>query len=180
MLHKMGENYYIFWTFAVAGLFFIISLLKFLQNQSSKSSKNASKLPPGGRSWPLIGDSIKWYSAVSSSHPPRFVEEQVKRYANEKKQRERWETDWLILIYIWKYFSWVQYLLFYEPYHLSQRLKFDKFPLSTSNLKLVRVPQKSCLLHFLCQVSSNICWLMSILETPNYPNLVRILIFFPS
>ncbi|XXG86764.1 hypothetical protein AAC387_Pa11g1592 [Persea americana] len=76
----MGEHYYIFWTFAVAGLFFIMSLLKFLQNQSSKRSKNASKLPPGGRSWPLIGDSIKWYSAVSGSHPPRFVEEQVKRY----------------------------------------------------------------------------------------------------
>ena len=103
----MGEHYYIFWTFAVAGLFFIMSLLKFLQNQSSKRSKNASKLPPGGRSWPLIGDSIKWYSAVSSSHPPRFVEEQVKRYANEKKLsnekklRERWKTDWLILVYLY-------------------------------------------------------------------------------
>ncbi|KAL5993364.1 hypothetical protein ACLOJK_014288 [Asimina triloba] len=39
----------------------------------------ASRLPPGGRSWPLIGDGLKWYSAVASSHPPSFVEEQVKR-----------------------------------------------------------------------------------------------------
>ncbi|KAG1355172.1 putative Abietadienol/abietadienal oxidase [Cocos nucifera] len=38
------------------------------------------KLPPGGRGWPLIGDSIKWYKAVASSHPPRYVEDQVKRY----------------------------------------------------------------------------------------------------
>lgn len=88
----MGENYYISWTIAVAGLFFIVSLMKIFQNRrgkSSRSSKNGLKFPPGGRSWPLIGDSIKWYSAVAGSHPPHFVEEQVKRYANEKKRREK-------------------------------------------------------------------------------------------
>ncbi|PIA35353.1 hypothetical protein AQUCO_03500027v1, partial [Aquilegia coerulea] len=36
--------------------------------------------PPGRRGWPVVGDSINWYNAVAGSHPPRFVEEQVKRY----------------------------------------------------------------------------------------------------
>ncbi|KAG9442012.1 hypothetical protein H6P81_017866 [Aristolochia fimbriata] len=46
-------------------------------------SKEYSKqlvLPPGDKGWPLIGHSIGWYLAVASSHPPRFVEEQVRRY----------------------------------------------------------------------------------------------------
>lgn len=42
--------------------------------------KGAYKLPPGRRGWPVIGDSFNWYNAVASSHPPQFVEEQVKRY----------------------------------------------------------------------------------------------------
>ncbi|XP_008800446.2 abietadienol/abietadienal oxidase [Phoenix dactylifera] len=49
-------------------------------NQRKKIGRNSMKLPPGGRGWPLIGDSIKWYRAVASSHPPRYVEDQVKRY----------------------------------------------------------------------------------------------------
>ncbi|KAJ4964938.1 hypothetical protein NE237_016787 [Protea cynaroides] len=43
-------------------------------------STGISKLPPGRRGWPLIGDSFGWYNAVASSHPPRFVEDQVKRF----------------------------------------------------------------------------------------------------
>ncbi|OMO52703.1 Cytochrome P450, partial [Corchorus capsularis] len=42
--------------------------------------RRGKKLPPGRRGWAVLGDSIKWYNAVASSHPPRFVEEQVKKY----------------------------------------------------------------------------------------------------
>ncbi|XP_023000436.1 abietadienol/abietadienal oxidase [Cucurbita maxima] len=45
-----------------------------------KRKARAYRFPPGRRSWPLIGDSLKWYSAVASSHPPKYVEEQAKRY----------------------------------------------------------------------------------------------------
>ncbi|KAH7514647.1 hypothetical protein FEM48_Zijuj11G0111600 [Ziziphus jujuba var. spinosa] len=51
---------------------------------SGSKKKNVAqrtyKLPPGRRGWPLIGDSFNWYKAVASSHPPQFVEEQVKRF----------------------------------------------------------------------------------------------------
>ncbi|OVA07420.1 Cytochrome P450 [Macleaya cordata] len=72
----MAENYYV--VFATT-LFFIVFLAKFLQKK--KIGKNgALKLPPGSRGWPLIGDSLNWYNAVASSHPPTFVEAQVKRF----------------------------------------------------------------------------------------------------
>lgn len=45
--------------------------------------RGRGKLPPGGRGWPIIGDSIRWYNAVASSHPPSFVHQQVKRYGSK-------------------------------------------------------------------------------------------------
>lgn len=44
------------------------------------SKGNKAKLPPGGRGWPLVGDSIRWYNAVASSNPTAFVQQQVLRY----------------------------------------------------------------------------------------------------
>ncbi|KAL3529615.1 hypothetical protein ACH5RR_008937 [Cinchona calisaya] len=56
-------------------------LAKFLLNKVRKNVENSKiQLPPGRRGWPIIGDSINWYNAVASSHPPHFVEEQVQRY----------------------------------------------------------------------------------------------------
>ncbi|KAJ0967837.1 hypothetical protein J5N97_024754 [Dioscorea zingiberensis] len=49
-----------------------------------KVHKIPLRLPPGGNGWPLIGDGLKWYNSISSSHPPKYVEDQVKRY--DKKQ----------------------------------------------------------------------------------------------
>ncbi|BBG96373.1 Cytochrome P450 superfamily protein, partial [Prunus dulcis] len=42
--------------------------------------RSTYKLPPGRRGWPIVGDSFSWYNAVASSHPPHFVEQQVKRF----------------------------------------------------------------------------------------------------
>ncbi|XP_058075877.1 abietadienol/abietadienal oxidase [Magnolia sinica] len=78
----MGENYSVLSTVLIAAFVFIVLLAKSLQNQRKKSYKSASKLPPGGRSWPLIGDGFKWYAAVAGSHPPSFVEDQVKRFGS--------------------------------------------------------------------------------------------------
>ncbi|KAJ8511938.1 hypothetical protein OPV22_002372 [Ensete ventricosum] len=50
------------------------------RNHQRKIRETSKKLPPGGRSWPLIGHGLKWYMAVASSHPPKFVEDQVRRY----------------------------------------------------------------------------------------------------
>ncbi|RZS02269.1 hypothetical protein BHM03_00032281 [Ensete ventricosum] len=49
------------------------------RNHQRKIRETSKKLPPGGRSWPLIGHGLKWYMAVASSHPPKFVEDQVRR-----------------------------------------------------------------------------------------------------
>lgn len=48
---------------------------------SSGSGSGGYKLPPGSMGWPLVGDTFAWFGAVASSHPPSFVEQQVKRYA---------------------------------------------------------------------------------------------------
>ncbi|XP_072957430.1 abietadienol/abietadienal oxidase [Typha angustifolia] len=73
----MEENYIFLWSTLVAIILFFNFFLLLKRNQNGRI---AMKLPPGGRGWPLIGDSLQWYKAVVSSHPPRFVEEQVKRY----------------------------------------------------------------------------------------------------
>jgi len=61
----------------LAMLLFIVFLTKLSRNK--KVGKRKYRLPPGRRGWPLVGDSFNWYNAVASSHPPTFVEEQVKR-----------------------------------------------------------------------------------------------------
>ncbi|RZC71528.1 hypothetical protein C5167_034724 [Papaver somniferum] len=79
----MEENYYVICasSIVVSTLFFIV-FVKILRTKNKKIGKNGTclKFPPGGRGWPLIGDSLNWYNAVAGSHPPAFVEEQVKRY----------------------------------------------------------------------------------------------------
>ncbi|XP_047340145.1 abietadienol/abietadienal oxidase [Impatiens glandulifera] len=81
-----GEAYYSHWAviFIVFTLFVVVTkLFLFLINNKNKKIKNVGKtgkLPPGGRGWLFIGDSVEWFTAVASSHPPRFVEQQVKRY----------------------------------------------------------------------------------------------------
>ncbi|XP_075660569.1 abietadienol/abietadienal oxidase [Castanea sativa] len=66
------------WPCMLAMLLFIVFLTKWSRNK--KVEKRKYRLPPGRRGWPLVGDSFNWYNAVASSHPPRFVEEQVKRF----------------------------------------------------------------------------------------------------
>lgn len=68
------------WPLMITTLIFIVFLANFLLRKKKNVTKGiAYKLPPGRRGWPLIGDSFSWYKAVASSHPPQFVEEQVKR-----------------------------------------------------------------------------------------------------
>lgn len=56
-------------------LVLVIFVKKFLTFTRRKSN-----LPPGGRGWPIIGDSIHWYNSVASSNPTTFVQQQVLRY----------------------------------------------------------------------------------------------------
>ncbi|KAL7098176.1 hypothetical protein ACP275_09G000800 [Erythranthe tilingii] len=58
----------------------LLLVFAFLAKKNKKSAATYSKLPPGRRGWPIIGDSISWYNAVASSHPPAFVEKQVQRF----------------------------------------------------------------------------------------------------
>ncbi|XP_020537210.1 abietadienol/abietadienal oxidase isoform X2 [Jatropha curcas] len=64
------------WEFLLPSLLCIILVFKFF----GSNNKKKSKLPPGRRSWPLIGDSFNWYKAVSGSYPPEFAHQQVKRF----------------------------------------------------------------------------------------------------
>lgn len=47
------------------------------------TDKTGTRFPPGGRGWPVVGHGMSWYNAVAGPHPPRFVEEQVKRYVEK-------------------------------------------------------------------------------------------------
>ncbi|EXB23625.1 Abietadienol/abietadienal oxidase [Morus notabilis] len=76
----MREIYSCTWPFAITTVVFVVFLAKFLKDKKKNVIESKHKLPPGRRGWPLIGDSFSWYNAVASSHPPRFVEEQVKRF----------------------------------------------------------------------------------------------------
>lgn len=63
-------------------LLFIFFLAKLIRRRNKVVIRRSTyKLPPGRRGWPIVGDSFSWYNAVASSHPPHFVEQQVKRYA---------------------------------------------------------------------------------------------------
>ncbi|KAK3013505.1 hypothetical protein RJ639_010098, partial [Escallonia herrerae] len=70
------------WQFVISTLLlFIVFVAKYVTSDKKNAKGNGgSKLPPGRRGWPIIGDSINWYNAVASSHPPGFVEQQVKRF----------------------------------------------------------------------------------------------------
>ncbi|KAL3716390.1 hypothetical protein ACJRO7_008055 [Eucalyptus globulus] len=66
-------------------LVFIAFLVKLIsKTKKRRSGRGGSgdgyKLPPGSTGWPLVGDTFAWFGAVASSHPPRFVEQQAKRY----------------------------------------------------------------------------------------------------
>ncbi|KAI9092517.1 hypothetical protein K1719_027645 [Acacia pycnantha] len=76
----MRENHSVLWLFTLMALSITLIVSKLIQLKLKKAEKRIRRLPPGRRSWPLIGDSINWYNAVASSHPPQFVEEMVQRY----------------------------------------------------------------------------------------------------
>ncbi|KAK6123682.1 hypothetical protein DH2020_042579 [Rehmannia glutinosa] len=79
----MTENLVRAWPYIISFLLVILFLAKKLFHIKKKSCGakiRNSKLPPGRRGWPILGDSISWYNAVASSHPPTFVEQQVKRF----------------------------------------------------------------------------------------------------
>ncbi|KAL7160702.1 hypothetical protein ACSBR2_041379 [Camellia fascicularis] len=69
-------------TVVVVVLLMIMFVAKWVINKQRNKgiTTGAHKLPPGRRGWPLIGDSFNWFNAVASSHPPRFVQQQVLRY----------------------------------------------------------------------------------------------------
>ncbi|XAR48284.1 Abieta-7,13-dien-18-ol hydroxylase [Bertholletia excelsa] len=64
----------------MAGVISLAVYFLYLNKKNGGGKGRKPKMPPGRRGWPLIGDSFNWYSAVASSHPPRFVEQQVRRY----------------------------------------------------------------------------------------------------
>ncbi|MQL82845.1 hypothetical protein Taro_015324 [Colocasia esculenta] len=68
------------WSSVLALVALTFLLLKVSPRKRKKLGNPTLRLPPGGRSWPLIGDNLDWYAAVSGSHPPAFVESKVKRY----------------------------------------------------------------------------------------------------
>ncbi|KAF5795675.1 putative abieta-7,13-dien-18-ol hydroxylase [Helianthus annuus] len=64
------------WSYVIPVLLvLVIYVLKFVNLKTNKS-----KLPLGGRGWPIVGDSLRWYNAVASSNPTTFVQQQVLRY----------------------------------------------------------------------------------------------------
>lgn len=79
----MWEPSLVVWTFFILTLLSITFLSKILKNGKyigqDDQSQRRYKFPPGRRSWPVIGDSFHWYSAIASSHPSKYVEEQAKR-----------------------------------------------------------------------------------------------------
>ena len=81
MGEEFNKNY---WIFIVAITLFVFLLL-YRRTQSTEIHKVSVRLPPGTSGWPLIGDGLKWYNSVSSSHPPKYVEDQIKRYDNQKQ-----------------------------------------------------------------------------------------------
>ncbi|XP_030472408.2 cytochrome P450 720B2 [Syzygium oleosum] len=66
-------------------LVFIGFLVKLISETKRRRSgrgggRGGCKMPPGSTGWLLVGDTFAWFGAVASSHPPQFVEQQVKRY----------------------------------------------------------------------------------------------------
>ncbi|XP_016902261.2 abietadienol/abietadienal oxidase [Cucumis melo] len=81
----MWESSLVVWSFFIFTLLSATFLSNIFKNKKYNNNQNDQsqtgyKFPPGRRSWPLIGDSFDWYSAIASSHPSKYVEEQAKRY----------------------------------------------------------------------------------------------------
>ncbi|PKA54011.1 Abietadienol/abietadienal oxidase [Apostasia shenzhenica] len=76
----MEGNHLLLYTAIVTIMFFLVIRLPWCNQRKRKIGQGLIKLPPGDRSWFYIGDSLRWYSSISSSHPPRYVEEQIKRH----------------------------------------------------------------------------------------------------
>ncbi|XP_020548064.1 abietadienol/abietadienal oxidase isoform X1 [Sesamum indicum] len=75
----MTENLGTACPYIIISLLLILFLANFFHHKTKKNSAT-TKLPPGRRGWPIVGDSISWYNAVASPHPPSFVEQQVERF----------------------------------------------------------------------------------------------------
>ncbi|KAF1886769.1 hypothetical protein Lal_00046006 [Lupinus albus] len=73
----MIENISETWLVMITVILVTAIFAEVIQNMLRKEYRSKSKLPPGRRGLPLIGDSINWYKAVASSHPPQFVEKMV-------------------------------------------------------------------------------------------------------
>ncbi|KAI3802268.1 hypothetical protein L1987_30398 [Smallanthus sonchifolius] len=65
----------VIWSYAIPVLVLVMYVVK-----SLNLKRTNGKLPLGGRGWPIVGDSIRWYNAVASSNPTTFVQQQVLRY----------------------------------------------------------------------------------------------------
>ncbi|KAL0538087.1 hypothetical protein IC582_027082 [Cucumis melo] len=81
----MWESSLVMWSFFIFTLLSATFLSNIFKNKKYNNNQNDQsqtgyKFPPERRSWPLIGDSFDWYSAIASSHPSKYVEEQAKRY----------------------------------------------------------------------------------------------------
>ncbi|ESQ27853.1 hypothetical protein EUTSA_v10018455mg [Eutrema salsugineum] len=79
MTEFTGESYWLL-SAAASTTFLAFIIIFFLAGIARRKRREPHKLPPGSRGWPLIGDTFAWLSAVSGSHPSRFVEKQIKRY----------------------------------------------------------------------------------------------------
>ncbi|OIW03560.1 hypothetical protein TanjilG_30980 [Lupinus angustifolius] len=73
----MRENISETWLVMITVILATAIFAKVIQVLLRKEYRSKSRLPPGRRGLPLIGDSINWYNAVASSHPPQFVEKMV-------------------------------------------------------------------------------------------------------
>ncbi|PKU77391.1 abietadienol/abietadienal oxidase [Dendrobium catenatum] len=77
----MEGNYLLLWSISIAALSCIFSWFYWQNYKKKKIGFGPITLPPGDTSWSaIIGDCLRWYNSISSSHPPEFVEEQVKRH----------------------------------------------------------------------------------------------------
>ncbi|XP_024174783.1 abietadienol/abietadienal oxidase isoform X2 [Rosa chinensis] len=79
-LFSAGTNSYL--VIMIWSVLFVLFVARFLRKIKEKKvvGSRIYKLPPGRRGWPIVGDSFEWYNAVASSHPPQFVEQQIKRF----------------------------------------------------------------------------------------------------
>lgn len=71
------------WGYAIPVLvvFIYVAISKYsVISKRRTQQQQEGMVPPGGRGWPVVGDSISWYNSVASSQPATFVQQQVSRY----------------------------------------------------------------------------------------------------